>query len=543
MKAIRPRHSQAVELRVLRKLCEEVDSPYSLKVYMLLRNEQYDDILEDTFRESCYTSADKLRGDYLIYSYLRKWKGWKSKVPTQQVALEAWKSSESACRETNAILRLWRKGLVGFLNPLTPAVIHTAARKISSVLGPLSLASVFRECRWGPGATVDFRRGTAPDQKHSEVLSVSRAALSFIKMEIEHDPAWSTLLLGVRPEGAYSLLPCNFRVIDHNRLVTVPKTYKTDRPISAEPTANSFLQQGVGRYIRSRLRKYGVDLNDQSINQKGALEAFQLRRATLDLSSASDTIARELVYELLPVDWALFLDRLRVPYTMLPSGELIRLEKFSGMGNAFTFELESLIFWAVCSSIDETVDVYGDDIICSAEHYGSIASVLSDLGFTVNHDKSFSEGSFYESCGRHFFAGIDVTPIFQKDVIGSTPSTIISAFNRVYRWSSGTYWRSLRVIRQVWSLPVSPQIPDFCTDDRGFLTNPTYLGDPDVHGSYRCRVYQFHTEVRRAVEGFNLSYKLRRFEHVTPDPKGNRDTVSTLKGKWRLGRAVISRFG
>jgi hypothetical protein len=199
---------------------------------------------------------------------------------------------------------------------------------------------------------------------------------------------------------------------------------------------NIRLQLSVGAYIRSRLAKHGVNLDNQSINQRRArLGCKTGHLATIDLSMASDTMCRELVFQLLPIDWALLLDDLRSKYTLWPDGQTRMNEKFSSMGNGFTFELESLIFFALVSSVSDNVSVYGDDIILPASKFEDAKSVLEWAGFSLNEKKSFSEGFFRESCGFDGFAGVDVTPVYLRTLPKRTED-VIHLHNRVREWCS-----------------------------------------------------------------------------------------------------------
>lgn len=99
-------------------------------------------------------------------------------------------------------------------------------------------------------------------------------------------------------------------------------------------------------------------------------------------------------------------------------------EKFSSMGNGFTFELESLIFYAAalatCEAVGadtKAVSVYGDDVIIPVEAFELYEKFCAFLGFTVNKTKSFASGAFRESCGAHYFSGLDVKPIYHKKVL------------------------------------------------------------------------------------------------------------------------------
>jgi hypothetical protein len=103
----------------------------------------------------------------------------------------------------------------------------------------------------------------------------------------------------------------------------------------------------------------------------------------------------------------------------MPDGTWRELEKFSSMGNGCTFELESLLFLCICRSIipenlHGCISVYGDDIIIPQEYTEAVVERLNSLGFSVNADKSFWQGSFRESCGSFTFDGIDVRPFYLK---------------------------------------------------------------------------------------------------------------------------------
>ena len=144
----------------------------------------------------------------------------------------------------------------------------------------------------------------------------------------------------------------------------------------------------------------------------------------------------------MPPDWFERLDDLRSPSGLLPDGTLIHYEKFSSMGNGFTFELESLIFWALAQSVCEqlsldttNLSVYGDDIIVPARAVELLSQVFAYCGFTMNAKKSFSDSPFRESCGKHYFHGVDVTPFYIRSSI-KTPYELISVLNRLFVWGT-----------------------------------------------------------------------------------------------------------
>jgi hypothetical protein len=115
------------------------------------------------------------------------------------------------------------------------------------------------------------------------------------------------------------------------------------------------------------------------------------------------------------------------------------------MGNGYTFELESLIFWAIVQQVckpnvnerDMSVRVYGDDLVVPSEHYDSIVGRLAEAGFRPNSKKSFSSGPFRESCGKQYYNGVDITPYYVRRPVKSFDRLFL-VHNNVYRWGQRT---------------------------------------------------------------------------------------------------------
>jgi hypothetical protein len=241
-------------------------------------------------------------------------------------------------------------------------------------------------------------------------------------------PSWVALLVDQDYGVIANPMPS---VKKGNRITFVPKTAEIDRVIAVEPHLNVFFQGGLGVMIRRRLKqRASVDLNDQTLNQQLArIGSVSDSLATIDLEGASDTVCRELVRELLPEDWFYWLDITRSHYGELPDGTVLRYQKFSSMGNGATFDLESLIFWALSVAVTEIqgyntfwVNTFGDDIIVPSGCYDEVVHVLEGVGFLVNQSKSFSNGPFRESCGKDWFNGFPVRPVYLKDI----PDTVVS---------------------------------------------------------------------------------------------------------------------
>lgn len=463
--------SDCVKAAFLR-LCAEYDTPYALMASLLLRSSDRDFVEKLTMPQPChYRSAQTFRKDYLLYNYLRKYVALDSGVDTKEVALAKWRLAEEQNAMTNKTLKSGT-----YLGYEVESAILRARLKIARLLGDFSFAKVLNGCGMGPGATFDMSRRARPGIKYSLPISVTGGALTLAKAWLEHDLHWFSSGTGVMPDGSYSVLENNFIVVDGNKMTTVPKDSSTDRVICIEPTFNLFFQKGVGRYLRRKLMGSGVNLDDQSRNQDLARIAYGSGYATIDLSSASDTISVELVKTLLPLDWWLYLDSIRSPKTRILN-EWVKTEKFSSMGNGFTFELETLIFWALCPEGVTDHAVYGDDIICNQSKASEYIAVLEGVGFKINRAKSFVDGPFFESCGKHFFEGMDVSPCFQKECV-STSSALVRAHNRLFKIHNRVHGPEIErspelcaadVFFKAYKHKLKPFVPH-TADDRGFHT-------------------------------------------------------------------------
>lgn len=449
---------------VFYNLCASFDTPRSLACWILFKEGEHAQLCSLSTDPASYLDSWSFFCDYQVSKYLSKYKGLKTGIDTKEVALRKFNDSEVSCRSTNTRIR---EGRLRGLPPRVASVIFSAQRKIASLITSpgddvfkrsnlqkhWSLVDLFDSSRWGPGVTFSLKGEDATlDRKIGEMpISVTQSALPYLKEVIQADPHWGEAWFGCSVDGPFTLLQQCFNVVRGCRVTTVDKDAKTDRTIAIEPTGNVFLQLGVGRFLRRKLRRVGIDLDDQSVNQQLAFQASRSDElATVDLSSASDSICKELVYELFPVDWAILLDSIRSPYALI-GDEWVKLEKFSSMGNGFTFELETLIFWALASGVLDvlgipgTVTVYGDDIILPSSAYPLLIEVFREVGFTINMEKSYARGHFRESCGKHYWDGVEVTPVFQKEEL-TTVDTIYRGANRLlrlaYRLAGDCGWHS-----------------------------------------------------------------------------------------------------
>jgi len=242
-------------------------------------------------------------------------------------------------------------------------------------------------------------------------------------------------------------------IVRHNRLSFVPKSTTISRTICIEPGLNMFYQLGLKQILESRLKSFfGIDLSkQQAVNRELARTgSVDGSFATIDLSSASDTISLSMLRWLLPKQMLELLELLRAPQCQLPNGESVDLHMISTMGNGYTFPLQTLIFASVVSAVYRIMGipldkgtysmpnfgVNGDDIIVVGRAYSMVVKILQLLGFKVNAEKSFFEGHFRESCGADWFQGFPVRGFYLKDQ--TDPIAPYVAYNRLTAWSAST---------------------------------------------------------------------------------------------------------
>jgi hypothetical protein len=513
------RTSDSIELAVMRVLCKRFKGPIARACIDSLQDAEKYLALE--LDANSYEVPASFSKDFLLVSLLRKWKGWSTKNSPREVAIASWNSCEMSNFHTNMHLSGISRGESNHPRNF----IFEVKRKIQEVIGAYPIYEKLDPlCRWSGGATFDIRRSNASTaNKMFQPLTVTPRCLPHAQ-RVCADPVWNECFKSGNVE---------FNVVEGNRCVAVPKTAKTDRMIAAEPTANAFLQQGVGRFFRSRLKGFGVDLDDQKVNQDLAFRALVDNLSTLDLSCASDTLSLTLVGLLLPPAWYDYLCDLRSPKSYL-DGKWYLLEKFSSMGNAFTFELESLIFWAISKTSCEfmgvpgPVSVYGDDIIVPKGAYDGVTKALTYFGFTVNNSKSFKEGPFFESCGAQFFNLEDVTPAFQKEVCNNDLFELIRFHNRLYRWGVRN---DMALVKDALTaiitfaankhkrLPYTPYIEG----DFGFITEDSSKYKRNKHGDFHCLTLSVQQVAYWAVcDSVSLplyAYKLRQpvYSNILPD--------------------------
>lgn len=431
-------------------------SARALSVWLLYRSGEHDQLLALDINPDWYDNKYKFRTDYIATLFLSKAVFLKTSFDKKERALTKFLEFEEVCRKTN--IRFRHPAVDPKETDSTAWLLNATKSKIQMILDEYSPDEFVDEANWGPGTTTLMNGSEVSDyNKFHDERGITRDLYTLVRpwFPVAYPSWWEWLTAGqtklsasqddpqsegmsydpesrmeaIRISSESDVNPFNFQI--GNKIITVPKNSKTDRVIAVEPGINLWFQKAIGSMIRRRLSRFGVATNDQSVNQRLALEGSLSRElATVDFSSASDSISKELVRELIPHEWYLLLDACRSKVGTMSDGTVITWEKFSSMGNGFTFELETLIFYAAALAVREynrssgRVSAYGDDVILPARDFALFLEFSEYLGFRVNDQKSFhsTDCHFRESCGSHYFAGVDCKPIFLKERLSNVES-------------------------------------------------------------------------------------------------------------------------
>lgn len=433
-------------------------------------------------------------------------------------ALRSFVECEANCSRTNSRLH----DAVGDMSSLDSKYLHLIYRMkryISNVLGDFSvfLDDLPHLVRVTPGATSCAKRADSlPQLKMRLSLFSTRRAAKYLRFLYHH----------------YGFSNLRTKTTHSNRIELVPKNWKTDRTIACEPEGNLPLQLAFDSYAKRRLRLFGIDLSDQSANMKLAKHAsINDDYVTVDFSAASDTISFNTVSLLFPAEWFAYLSDVRTPGFRGVFGEGV-YAKFSSMGNGSTFAIETLIFAAACYALCGNRDflVYGDDVIIRKEFFEAYKELTSFLGFTINTEKSFSSGPFRESCGGDFFNGIDVTPVYIRN-ISMRKATLCHLVNtlRELCLPGGRLEKFLREVIASNKLPKVPYNEDTMS---GIWMDPDKARPKKImitkHGISRFKAYVAKCKSRKFLDsrGYYLWFLMR-----------NRQV--SYAGPWVLSRNML----
>lgn len=445
-----------------------------------------------------FSSLEAARGSVLLREIYSKFDDGKPSLDKEKTTWDRFQEAEVQCQRTNESFYRIARGDPFWVN---------VRRRIWNALGTFDWDECAKFFSFGPGATTRLtRRESFAAYKYSGIPESTSGNAALARCAISHIPLWKQ---GVQVTAEGLGISDIVSLVPGNSIIAVPKNYKTDRTIAKEPCMNIYIQKGIGRVIRNRLYRVGVTLDDQVRNQRAALKgSLTGELATVDLSMASDTLSFEVVSWLLPNDWWYALEQCRSPVGVLPSGKIVKYQKFSSMGNGYTFELESLIFWAICQQVccqsiyetDSSVCVYGDDLIIPSIHYVSLVERLAQAGFTPNMKKSFSEGPYRESCGKHYYSGADVTPFYVRRPVLELDRLFL-CHNNLLRWGERTGIDVSGALAQVRALAPArwrtPRLPDGYGDGAFIGPIDQLQMDPHPHG---WEFWQVNALFRSSIE-------------------------------------------
>lgn len=449
---------------------------------------------------------------YQCYNFCRKTRMALAAEPLSadsmnQTALQGFLAQETANEYLNKNKFIPGWSASAELNNLSrpEQVIHLARLKIANLLGyDFDLNEFSTKIGFSSGSSTRLprRRGAAPYKFQGKPHVTRNCALLALNLIHYHEP-WRLYCQNRfgRESDPFSWV----KIVRGSEYFTVPKTATTVRGAAKEPELNMLCQKAIGTMIRERLRRVGVDLRDQSRNRDLARYGSESGLlATIDLSAASDSISLECL-DLLPPSWARFITMTRSEEIKLLDGTWHPLQMVSSMGNGFTFELESLIFWALAKSATDLdsvlggyVSVYGDDIIVPTDAADTLIHTLGYLGFATNTKKTFATGPFRESCGGHYLYGSDVTPFYLRDSLKNQDDYYLfcNSFNLwAWRHPSVPWTNTLRWIRKNRPRHVCYSIEDYGLRSGIFVAD---IGHAD--GVYFClRKQAYITRVHKEL--------------------------------------------
>ncbi len=393
-------------------------------------------------------------------------------------------------------------------------------------------------------------------------------------------PNWPTKLENLFPydwygSGSFADLYRPDHRESPSRLIAVPKSQKGPRLICAEPTSHQWIQQGLWVWMASRIDRSplraSIQFDSQVLSRNRALNASQdARLCTIDLSSASDRISTRLVEyifqgtNLLDAMHACRTRRMVQTLSDEHPSEVV-LKKFSTMGSALTFPVQTLLFyilvtWALrlhdryCMGDEslaqygfsvEDVTIFGDDIIAPTMAYKTIKFVLHECGLRVNNSKTFTGNHFRESCGMYAFKGHDVSPAYYLEPYDGSPGTLATTIEMSNNFHLRGYWATARNIVSQFPQQELKKLLVTDVDGAGGLGLKSFCGYGfHLHQSKWCPDYQreyitvlttsVKTQMTKGPGECSLSQYF--FEKPNPEFPWESGRASSVKQRKRLAR-------
>jgi len=340
----------------------------------------------------------------------------------------------------------------GLLTYTVSDILSLMRSWVSFILGDFHLDEFLLNCKHSSGVSRGVSYSdTSLTAKWKLPLTGTKRSLDFLRnCYFQYDFSLKGAVIGNR-RGIPSLDGWT-EVKEGSKATTVPKQSDKRRMIAIEPTVNMFFQQGLMSVMYDRLADFGYDVTRlPEIHKKLARRAsIDGGLSTIDYSSASDSVSLWLVREIFPRDWFFYLDMFRSP-TIEILGDVLPLHVYATMGNATTFPVESVVFLSLMFAIGQirhdnirpgfpkrlianlglrtiinpgSFTVFGDDCILPTNISSDFIRLSSLIGFSVNTEKSFTDGRFRESCGGDYYRGCDVRGVYLRTPVNNKLSTL-----------------------------------------------------------------------------------------------------------------------
>lgn len=380
------------------------------------------------------------------------------------------------------------------------------------------LARIFTEKDWtvDPAFDCGFSNGTVLDvgkTKLPEWYGDAKLPRYALKSPLGKWALLSTYITCIDDDVRYPLPHGSnkFRYLLAPELTLVPKNLDSYRVIFPEDVYMSYYAHGALEGLRRMLKKNGtaqfINEHDQSINREFArIGSTTGEWATIDMSSASDSIPKCYAFTMLP-PW---FRRVLGPYLSehfryVNKGGTISEKKLFTLltsGNPMTWLFESCWFLAIaraaavmcgCKKPNHAVFAYGDDLVVRREYYECTCELLECLGHTVNRRKSYGNGLFRESCGGWYYNGTDITPIFWprrcvSNDVTERYSVLVSLQHRLVDFPCANAW----IVEQIRLL-----YPDVTVSAIGWESDDIW--DSSVDEYYSSRVQHCYVVNRYAT--------------------------------------------
>lgn len=465
-------------------------------------------------------SAADFRVRYLDAVILKRWQasGTEGAERRRETAVAKLLESEIRCKYANMIFT--GPEALSWSNTAIPVhllkVYQKARRIIAQMVGETVDLNALADCvEFSSGATTEFpRREARPTNKWANSTHVT----SLAKPYAEAFRKWCGPHLS--SNGEDQAWP-EFKVIRANEVFTVPKRFDADRTACKGGSWNVALQKG---YATSNLRAparrwFEPLLLPDSQAYHGLLAKLGSVTGSLttgDLSGASDGVGVGHVRTFFPEAHARVMEDLREPGGLLPDGTTVSWEKIGSMGNGFTFEAETIFFYAVvkaCCKRDELVSVYGDDLIYPTRRHELVTEALSFLGLEFNREKTFTGSSpFRESCGAYYWRGVDVKPFYLE----SWPRTmleLIQLHNDILVWGRDGMPEKWHAVLDACRSAINPRffgplgVPG-CAWVEWDEARPVYHPKKQAF-SYECLTQRVKTDPETEIGGYLLSLEVK----------------------------------